>query len=298
MGLDFGWRRVGKRGAAGWERALQAANRWTVWVEQRDPASHQGAAVGWVRRYRAADGQLYAVLLAAYLLLTMVPAALVAASYVWDNPQQLSDHLVQRLGLHAATARLVQTVLVGSSEHHFVSALLAILNLVLFGMGFPRVLQLAHSRSWGIDLEKNALRDQARYMSVLLALLGMGALYLFQLRHLRSEPTAVGIVLDAAWIAAALAFFLWAPRLLLHARVAWTDLLPGAVFTVAGLIALRLVSTLVFARWLDTYTRTYGALGVIMACFFWLIVITTILTLAAALSPALAHRRTVLARQP
>jgi hypothetical protein len=47
-----------------------------LWIENQDPASRKGATIGWVRRYQAADGQLYAVLLAAYFFLTVIPLVL------------------------------------------------------------------------------------------------------------------------------------------------------------------------------------------------------------------------------
>ena len=79
-----------------------------------------------------------------------------------------------------------------------------------------------------------------------------------------------------------------------HRRVAARDLLPGAVFTVLSLIGLRIISTILLVHYLTTYATTYGALGIIMALFFWIILAATILVLAAALSPALAHRRDLL----
>ena len=66
---------------------------------------------------------------------------------------------------------------------------------------------------------------------------------------------------------------------------------PGAIFTVLGFLGMRIVSSILLTHWLNWYTSTYGALGIVMAIFFWLIIFTTILVLAAALSPALAHRR-------
>jgi len=75
-------------------------------------------------------------------------------------------------------------------------------------------------------------------------------------------------------------------------------LVPGAVFTIVCLIGLRLASTLVLTRWLTSYSQSYGALGIVMAIFFWLIIGGTILVLAAALSPALAERRHLIAARP
>jgi membrane protein len=120
-------------------------------------------------------------------------------------------------------------------------------------------------------------------------------LFVFQTRLLRGEPSWIGWVLDLGWLALLLVFFVWSPRLLLHHRVAARDLLPGAVFTVLGLVALRLISGFLLTRWLNWYSTTYGAFGIVIALFFWIVLIGTVLVLAADLSPALAHRRDLLA---
>ncbi len=86
---------------------------------------------------------------------------------------------------------------------------------------------------------------------------------------------------------------LWKPRDRInhHHRIATRDLVPGALFTVVGLVILRLISALLLTHWLNWYSTTYGAFGIVSAVFFWIILIGTVLVLAAALSPALAHRR-------
>ena len=58
-----------------------------------------------------------------------------------------------------------------------------------------------------------------------------------------------------------------------------------------GLVILRLISVLLLTHWLNWYSTTYGAFGIIIAIFFWIILEGTMLVLAAALSPALAERR-------
>lgn len=276
--------------AAG-SKGTAVAGRGTRWIEARDPASHLGAAIGCARRYRAADGQLYALLLATYFFLTIVPILIVEAGYVYSDPNALAQRVERRLGLSGPTAELFRTVLVGAGEHKLGSVLLAILNLVLFGIGFGRVLQLAHARSWGIDLRGSNVIDQARYLSVLFGMIGLSFLYVLQTKLLSGDSPWAGGVLDVVWLGVLVGFFVWAPRLLLHHKVAARNLLPGAVFTVVGLVALRLLSALVLVRWLDSYSRTYGALGIVMAIFFWIVVEATVVVIAAALSPALAERR-------
>ncbi len=267
------------------------AERGRLWIENQAPDSRKGATIGWVRRYQAADGQLYAVLLSAYFFLTMLPVFLVTASYIYKDPTALSDRIEHRLKLHGTTADLFSSVMRGAGEHKLSAVLIAIIDLFFFGLGFARVFQLVQARSWGFDLGKSTISDQARYAEVLAVMVGGAVLFVVQVKELRGDPSWIGWILDVVWFGLLIAFFVWTPRLLLHRRVTARDLVPGAVFTALGLLVLRLISVLLFTHWLNWYSTTYGAFGIVIAIFFWIILIGTVLVLAAALSPALAHRR-------
>ncbi len=168
-------------------KGAAVTERGRLWIENQPPDSRKGATVGWVRRYQAADGQLYAVLLSAYVLLTMVPVILVAASYIYKDPTALAHRIEHRLRLHGTTAALFSSVMLGAGEHKLSGALIAIVNVFFFGLGFARVLQLAHARSWGIDLRKSAIVDQARYAEVLGAMVLGAILFVFQDKELQDS---------------------------------------------------------------------------------------------------------------
>jgi uncharacterized BrkB/YihY/UPF0761 family membrane protein len=285
---------VPERARRTYDRGAAVAKRGQLWIENQEPASRKGATIGWVRRYQAADGQLYALLLSAYFFLTMLPVMLVTASYVYRDPTALAQRVEHRLNLKGQTATLFSTVMLGVGEHKLSAVAIAIVDLFFFGLGFGRVFQLVQARSWGLDLRKSVVADQARYASVLAAMVFGVVLFVVQTRALRGDPAWIGWVLDVGWLALLLLFFVWAPRLLLHHRVSARDLFPGAAFTLVGFVGLRLISSLLLTHWLNWYSTTYGAFGIIIAMFFWIILAGTLLVLAAALSPALAERRHLL----
>jgi membrane protein len=291
---DGGRSALARRARAGTARLTESvtglAERGRRWAEAQDPSTRTGVGTHWVRRYREADGQLYAVLLAAYFFLTVLPVTVVQATYISGNTDAFAARIAGRLELTGPPATFLNSVLAGAGKDQLVAVIVAIANIAVFGLGFGRVLQLAHARIWGLDLA-HVIADQARYLAVLLALMWLTCVWILQVRYTQGAPSWAGWVLDAVWLAVLVAYFVWAPRLLLHRRVGIRDLLPGAVITVAGLAILHVAASFVLRRWLVSYSDTYGGLGIVMAILFWFIAAATVMMFAAALSPAVAARR-------
>ncbi|PWU20314.1 MAG: hypothetical protein C5B48_12665 [Candidatus Rokuibacteriota bacterium] len=274
-----------------YSKGTEVAHRGKDWVDHQDPATRKGATIGWYRRFRESDGGLFAVLLTAYFFVTAIPAGVVMMNYVYNNPHEVADRLDRRLDLTGDVKGMVDSVLTGAGGHQLGATLIAVADVLLFGMGFGRVLQVVHSRSWRIDLGKTQFFDQARYFLTLLFPLGLILLYIIQSKALRGQPSWIGWLLVPIWICVIFWYFVWMPRMLLHHRVTRRDVVPGAFFTLLGLVGLRLLSALLFKHWLVWYSKYYGSLGVVMALFFWIMLYASLLILAAAFSPALAHRR-------
>jgi membrane protein len=211
---------------------------------------------------------------------------------VQRNPAALADELVHGYGLKGSAAGLLRGVLVGDRTHEFGSALFAIATALLFGLGYGRVLQLVHARAWQLELEAKAM-DQLRYAAVLLVLFGLLLLVLVEEKLFAGWSSWLDAGFAPAWIALLVGYFVWAPRMLTHKRLRSRDLLPGAVLTALGLVALMFLSSVAMASWVDLYATDFAGLGVIMA-LFWLGLSSTVIVAAASLSPSLAERREVL----
>jgi membrane protein len=261
-----------------------------AWVERQDPASPAGVTISAWRRYQAVDGPLQSALLSLYVLVAIVPALLVMEEYLDARPAALAEHLVRHYGLNASTAALLRDVLGQGRTHELGSALLAIAGALLFGVNFGRVLQLVHVRAWQISLPTRQT-DYAVYAAVLIGAYGLILLLLVQLTELRGGPSWLRMTLAPVWVGLLIVFFLWAPWLLTHKLVTRRDLLPGAVLTAVGLVALMIVSSYVMQFWVDLYARDYGGLGVVLAIYFWIAFSSAVIVGAASLSPSLSERR-------
>jgi uncharacterized BrkB/YihY/UPF0761 family membrane protein len=272
------------------ERAGAVQRRGREWADRQTPGSSAGVAISAWRHYRAVDGPLQSALLSLYILVAVLPALLVIEAYLDPHPNSLAHSIVHHYRLNAPTAALIHGVLGEGHAHKLGSAALAIAGALFFGLGFGRVLQLVHARSWQLTVPTRQ-RDQFLYATVLVGLYGLILLLLVQLTELSGEPIWVGNSLAVVWVALLVAFFVWAPWVLTHKQVTRRDLLPGAVLTGVGLVVLMLVSRYVMQFWVDLYARDYGGFGVVLAIYFWLAFSSALIVWAASLSPALAARR-------
>jgi membrane protein len=271
-------------------RTAAVSRRGLEWVDRQVPDSASGVAIHAWRRYRAVDGPLQSALLSLYVLVAVLPALLVMEEYLDPHPNSLANSIVHHFGLNTPTSRLIHGVLGEGRSHELGSALLAIAGALFFGLGFGRVLQLVHARAWGLTLPTRQA-DQALYGAVLLGLYGLILVLLVQLTELKGSPSWVEKTLSLGWIALLAVFFVWAPWLLTHKRIARRDLLPAALLTGVGIVVLMLVSRHVMQYWVDWYARDYGGLGVVLAVYFWIAFGSAVIVWAASLSPALAARR-------
>ena len=278
-------------------RLREISRRGQDWVERQDASTRSGVAIDAWRRYRAVDGPLQTALLSLYILVAVLPALLVMEEYLDPHPNSLANQIVHHYRLNASTSELIHNVLGAGRSHELGSALLAIASALVFGVGFGKVLQLVHARAWKLDLRPRTA-DQFGYGVVLASLYGLLMLLLLQLNELHNHTTVVKALLGLGWVGFLTLFFVLAPWYLTHRELTARDLLPGGILTALALVVLMVVSNYVMQYWVDLYARDYGGFGVVLALYFWLALSSAVIVWAAALSPALAARRSFRAEHP
>jgi membrane protein len=260
------------------------------WAERQEPSSAPGVTIGAWRRYEAVDGPLQSALLSLYVLVAVLPALLVMTEYLDAHPAALANHMARHYGLSDNTASLLRGVLVHDRTHELGSALLAVAGALFFGLGYGRVLQLVHARAWQIP-PPSRQADQPRYALVLVGLYGLILVLLVQLTALSGGPSWARFALTPGWIALLVVYFAWVARVLTHKQIGWRDLFPGAMLTAVVLVGLMWLSRYAIEPWINFYARDYGGFGVVMAIYFWILLSSAVIVVAASLAPALAERR-------
>lgn len=290
--VDVGRRRTSRVLQGSQRRAAAATRRGQQWVERQTPDTAPGVAIGAWRHYRAVDGPLQSALLTLYVFLAVIPALIVMEEWVERRPAALASHIVRQYHFSGATATLVRSVLVHGRAHEFQTAVIAIVGALAFGIGFGRVLQGVHVRAWGLTLPHHRLKE-VRHVVVLMAVYALLLVLVLQLGELPAvgAPPWVGFALIPVWAAVLVSFFTWAPRYLTYNLLTYRDVLPCAVLTAGGLIALMVASRYLLEWWVNWFALDYGGFGVVMSIFFWLAFNSTLIVWAASLAPALAERR-------
>jgi uncharacterized BrkB/YihY/UPF0761 family membrane protein len=277
---------------------VHCVDRPRAWVESGDAASTRHTALSWWQHYCLIDGPLQSLLLTVYVFFAIVPALLVLAAYLEHNPAALANHLVGQYHLSGSAAHKINNLLVGDKRHDVIPTAFAIVSVLIFGLGFGRVLQLVYGRSWGLHVREK-LSDQIRFAVVLLVLFGLISLFLIQTAEVDTHrhPRWANAAFAPGWLLLLFGFFVWAPRYVTHHRLSARDLAASSALTSVGIVFLMYVSTFAMAPWINFYFGTdYGGLGVMMALFFWLGLSASVIVFAASLSPVLAGRRVYLAQ--
>jgi membrane protein len=258
------------------------ARRIQDWLRGRADTSIGRLALQWFRAYFAASRNSGCAV-TVYSSLSVLPAALafIAAAHPFQSDANVfAQHLVTHLKLTGSTASLVESTFGSTSSNALAASIAVIISFLLWGIGIGQIYQDVYARAWGVEV--GSLADQGLFALFFFVLAGAMAAQIVASERFQGADV---LVLVPAWLIASTAFWLFVPSLLLHRKVGWRALLPGALmasFVIGGTIA---TSPLFIAAPLNQNGKAFGSFGVVLTVIGYVFVLLTMTLVCAVFSP-------------
>jgi membrane protein len=252
------------------------------WLRTRADTSLGRLTLLWFRRYFDASRNSGAAA-ASYITLSALPASLVITAFfnrATGDDNAFADRLIDHMNLSGATASLVRDVFGTSSNNLLAASVTVIIGFLIWGISIGQLYQGVYARAWRIRAGTAA--DQIRFTIWFFVLSAVLAVFTLSASELRAGGW---LAVLPAWIGGSMLFWLWTPRFLLHRQISFHSLLPGALlstFVVGGTVV---TSPLWIAPTLNQNAKAFGAFGVIVALFGYILIVVTISMVCAVFAP-------------
>ena len=232
-------------------------------------------------RFVELDGFDRAMALAGQAFAALLPLLIVVGSVSPAHDDSLADSLIERFDLSGSAAEPLRAA-VAQPPHAGISGLGVIL-LVISALSFTRAMQRLYIRAWRLD--KLGLR--ANYWG----LIWLGLFVAFWSAQPAIVGLTSGVVAFALSLALSAALWLLTPWLLTARAIPWRRLLPQAVLTAIGLLALTIGAAVYLPHAVATASAEFGILGVAFSLLSLLFALSLVLVATAALGATLAEPR-------
>jgi membrane protein len=252
------------------------------WLRTRADTSLGRLALLWLRRYFEASRNSGAAA-ASYITLSVLPTSLVITAFfnrARGDDNAFADRLIDHMNLDGATASLVHDVFGTSSNNLLAASVTVVLSFLIWGISIGQLYQGVYARAWRV--RAGTIADQVRFTIWFFVLSAALAAFTLSASELRANGW---LAVLPVWIGGSMIFWLWTPRFLLHRQVSFRSLLPGALlttFVVGGTIA---TSPLWIGPTLNQNAKAFGAFGVVVALFGYILIVVTISMVCAVFAP-------------
>lgn len=233
------------------------------------------------RRFAAARGSNLAAAIAfrGYLALFAILVLAVAfAGFVNASGRDVADWLIHALGLTGSAETTVIRAVERAQSSRSATTIIGLLGLVWTGTGLAAAISYAWNAAWSIP--GGGMRGRARGLLWMLASAGFAVLAVTTTGVLEAQRLhwTIAVVIG---LAADLGLVLITAWLLPARRIPWRNILPGAAVAALGLSVTRFAGAQVLTGLVLHSSSVYGSIGVFFALLLWMLVIGSILTVAA-----------------
>jgi membrane protein len=272
--------------AAGAERGR--VRKMQDWLNRRADTRLGRLSLQWFRAYFKASRNSGCAA-SIYSSLSVLPGALVAVAFFhWtaSDSNAFADRLINHLKLDATTAGIVHDTFASASSNALAATIAVVISFLIWGIGIGQIYQDVYARAWRIEV--GSIADQARFtVFFFVVTIGVG---LAMVSAERLRETGWFAVLPV-WLVASTVFWLWVPRFLLHGKIGYRALLPGALLATVVLGGACATSPLFVGETLSANGRAFGSFGVVLTMIGLVFIMITMSLVCAVFSPVWASWR-------
>jgi membrane protein len=271
---------------AGAERGR--VRKMQAWLSRRADTRLGRLGLQWFRAYFKASRNS-ACAASIYSSLSVLPGALVAVAFFHltaSDSNAFADRLVSHLKLDTTTAGIVRDTFASASSNALAATIAVVIGFLLWGVGIGQIYQDVYARAWRIKV--GSIADQGRFAVFFFVVTGGVGLAMVSAERLRE--TGWFAVLPV-WLVASTVFWLWVPRFLLHGKIGYRALLPGALLATVVLGGACATSPLFVGESLSANGRAFGSFGVVLTMIGLVFIMVTMSLVCAVFSPVWARWR-------
>jgi membrane protein len=272
--------------AAGAERGR--VRKMQDWLSRRADTRVGRLSLQWFRAYFKASRNSGCAA-SIYSSLSVLPGALVAVAFFHltaSDSNAFADRLINHLKLDATTAGIVRDTFGSASSNALAATLAVVISFLIWGIGIGQIYQDVYARAWRIKV--GSIADQGRFAVFFFVVTGGVGLAMVSAERLRE--TGWFAVLPV-WLVASTVFWLWVPRFLLHGKIGYRALLPGALLATVVLGGACATSPLFVGETLNANGRAFGSFGVVLTMIGLVFIMITMSLVCAVFSPVWASWR-------
>lgn len=223
-----------------------------------------------------------AIALGSLAFTAMVPLLVIVGAYA-PGSDGIAEALIDRFHLSGTTAALLEEVFTQPPGAHGAISGVGVLLLVGSALSFTRGLQRLYEMAWRLDT-RGWKGTVAGLKWLALAALWAGLFTSARTWLLDHTGPLLSLV-----IALATGTVLWlvTPFVLLDGRVRWRHLLPTALLTAIGMLALSVSSVVYMPEAIADSADRYGSIGIAISLVSWLVGTGFVLVFCAAIGAIL-----------
>lgn len=224
-----------------------------------------------------------ALALASKSFIAVLPLTILSTAVV--SSRSYGDELVRRFGLTGSGAAAARELFAAPTQVEASIGVLGFVILISSVMSFSRALERVYLDCWRLPPLGSATGRRLLWLAGLV--LALSVLAVTRSRWIDHDTPVIQWVVST--VVAGL-FFLWTPYLLLGRRVAPRRLIPTAVLTGGGVLALGVGSTIALPQYISHDTERYGLIGFTFAIVSYLFAGLLLVVGATALGAMLDRR--------